>query len=203
MDITVHGKQMDVGEALTTHIEDKIKDICEKYFDHAAFATVTVSKEGHGHNEVKVNIIIKGGKNIDAESEATEFDPYVAFDSAAAKSAKQLRRYKRRLRDHHNRKQHTVEEELMKARNYVLADEQDDEEQTVEHEGEQEPIVIAEMTTSIETLSVSDAVMRMDLANETAYMFRNSKTDNINVVYRRKDGNIGWIDPDNKVGKAA
>lgn len=202
MDITVHGKHLDVGEALTTHIQEKIEDICEKYFDNAAFATITMSKEGHGHNEIKANILIKGGKNIDAESEATEFDPYVAFDSAAAKAAKQLRRYKRRLRDHHNRKHHTVEEELMKARNYVLAD-QPDENDNEEAEGNQEPIVIAEMTTHIETLSVSDAVMRMDLGNEPAYMFRNAKTDNINVVYRRKDGNIGWIDPDNQIAQAA
>lgn len=204
MELTVHGKQMDVGDALRTHVNEKLIDVSEKYFNHTTYATVTFSKEGHGHPRTKAHISIQAGRNILITADGLEADPYVAFDSACAKAAKQLRRYKRKLRDHHEREERTPESEIMKARDYVLAampeEGENDNEQIDDGvwNGE-DPVVIAEMTTSIETMCVSDAVMRLDLSGSPVLMFRNSKTDTLNVVYRREDGNIGWIDPDNQV----
>ncbi len=201
MELTVHGKQIDVGDALRTHVSQKIEDLNSKYFNHTTFATVTFSREGHGHKQTKVHISIQLGKNIMIVADNVAGDPYAAFDSAAEKAAKQLRRYKRRLRDHHERLEQTPESEILKARKFVLAAmpetlEQDNKPEDDAENGE-DPVVIAEMSTDIDTMSVSDAVMRLDLSNKNAMMFRNPANGVINVVYRREDGNIGWIDPEN------
>ena len=198
MELNVHGKQIDVGEALRTHVEDKLEDLNEKYFNHATFATVTFSKEGHGKPRTKAQISIQLGKNIVIVADSTDPDPYASFEAAADKVGKQMRRYKKKLRDHHERLEQTPESEIIKARDYVLAaaPEQDD---TPEHEIEEapdEPLIVAEMTQEIETMSVSEAVMRLDLSSESALMFRNASNNAINMVYRRSDGNIGWVDPE-------
>lgn len=201
MELSVHGKQIDVGEALRTHVSDKLEDLNEKYFNHATFATVTFSKEGHGKPRIKTHINVQLGKNIMVAADSTDPDPYAAFESAANKVGKQMRRYKKKLRDHHDRMELTPEDEMKKARNYVLATaapEQDDAPLTDEREipvGE-DPAVIAEMTTDIGTMSVSDAVMRLDLSGESALLFHNASHNGLNMVYKRSDGNIGWVDPD-------
>jgi len=200
MELNVHGKQIDVGEALRTHVEDKLEDLNEKYFNHATFATVTFSKEGHGKPRIKTHINVQLGKNIMVAADSTDPDPYAAFESAATKVGKQMRRYKKKLRDHHDRMELSPEDEMRKARNYVLAaaPEQDDEPASDVREipvGE-DPAVIAEMTTDIQTMSVSDAVMRLDLSGESALMFYNAGNNAINMVYKRSDGNIGWVDPE-------
>ncbi len=198
MELTVHGKQIDVGDALRTHVTDKIEDLNSKYLNHATFATVTFAPEAH--KQIKTNILFKVGKNITVMADAVEHDPYVSFESAAEKVGKQLRRYKRKLRDHHDRMEQTPEGAVMKARDYILAANEDEPESELAQAGVPEgddPVVIAEMARDIETMSVSDAVMRMDLSGQSALMFRNAKTEGINVVYKRSDGNIGWIDPDN------
>ncbi len=194
MELQVHGKQMNVGDALRTHVADKLIEVDGKYFNHTTYATVTFSKEGHGHPQTRAHISIQLGKNIMVVADATEKDAYVAFDQASEKAAKQIRRYKRKIRDHHEREDQTPESEIIKARKYILAaaPEQDD-----EPEEQAEPAIIAEMSRDIMTLSVSDAVMHMDLTDENAVVFRNKANNNINVVYRRSDGNIGWIDPEN------
>ena len=203
MELTVQGKQIDVGEALRTHVEDKLEDINAKYFDHAAFATVTFSKEGHGHARTKTHIQIQVGKNLMVMSDAVEMDPYVSFEAAAEKAAKQLRRYKRKIRDHHDRMEQTPEEEILKARKYILAatpepaEEQDDEPQDGVPVGD-DPLIIAELTKDILTLSVSDAVMHMELSGGEPVLFRNAANNELNMVYRRADGNVGWVDPSNK-----
>lgn len=202
MELNVHGKQIDVGDALRTHVEDKIEDLNQKYFNHATFATVTFSREGHGHKETKAHISIQLGKNIMVVADATDHDPYASFEAAATKVGKQMRRYKKKLRDHHERQEQTPEEEMVKARDYVLAavPEQDDNPASTETEiphGD-DPVVIAEMTSHIETMSVSDAVMRLDLSGENALLFHNASHERLNMVYRRKDGNIGWVDPNEK-----
>jgi ribosomal subunit interface protein len=192
MELSVHGKQIDVGDALRGHVSDKLEDLNQKYFNHAAFATVTFSREGHGKPRTRAHISIQLGKNIMVVADAVEVDPYVSFENAAEKISKQMRRYKRRLRDHHD---HIEKTDLtsVPARKMVLsaAPEQDTE---AEAEAEN-PVVIAEMQTEILTLSVSDAVMRLDLSDQPALMFRNASNDEINMVYRRVDGNIGWVDP--------
>jgi ribosomal subunit interface protein len=190
MELSVHGKQIDVGDALRGHVSDKLEDLNQKYFNHAAFATVTFSREGHGKPRTRAHISIQLGKNIMVVADAVEVDPYVSFENAAEKISKQMRRYKRRLRDHHD---HIEKSDLVgaPARKMVLsaAPEQDTEAEA------ENPVVIAEMQTEILTLSVSDAVMRLDLSDQPALMFRNASNQEINMVYRRVDGNIGWVDP--------
>lgn len=205
MQLTVQGQKIDVGEALSTHVEEKLEDLNRKYFNHATFATVTFSKEGHGHGQIRAHINIQVGKDILVIGEDTAPDAYAAFDSASEKVGKQMRRYKKRLRDHRDRVEQTPEGEIMKARDYVLAaqpelsDEDHEKDQSTSDEA---PVIVAEMTTDIQTLSVSDAVMRMDLAGEHAMLFRNSQNQELNMVYRRSDGNIGWIDPSINLGNS-
>ena len=202
MQLTVQGKQIDVGESLKTHVEEKLSDVNDKYFNRAIEATVTFSREGHAF--IKTHISIHVGKDIMVMSDAVETDPYVSFDEAAAKVAKQLRRYKKRLRDHHQRLEETPETSFIKARDYVLAtapsnDDKNEKgaeasEDDVAH-GE-DPAVIAELSTSIQSMTVSEAVMRMDLSGQPALLFRNANHDGLNMVYRRSDGNVGWVDPE-------
>ena len=199
MQLTVHGKQIDVGEALRTHVTDKLEDINQKYFNHATDATVTFSKEGHGHGLTKSLIHIRVGKNIMVLADDTEPDPYAAFDKAADKVAKQLRRYKKKLRDHHERLEQSPDLEIIRARDYILASTSEENKEDEIDDGVavgDDPVIIAEMTTDIQTTSVSDAVMRMDLAGQSALLFRNASHNGLNMVYRRADGNVGWVDPE-------
>ena len=115
----------------------------------------------------------------------------LGFDAASDRLEKQLRRYKRRLRDHHNR-QRDAGRAVETARDYVLAPEAEEEEEVQETF---QPVIVAERTTQIDRLSVGEAVMRMDLADVPVLLFRNGGTGSFNVVYRRADGHIGWIDP--------
>ena len=189
MQLTIQGKQLDLGAALRAHVEEKLEDINQKYFNHATYATVTFSREGHGHGLVRTHITISIGKNIMILADAVEGDPYLAFDTALAKVTSQLRRYKNRLRDHHERmERETIE--TIRARDAVVAAEDDE-----RHLNGEDPVIVAEITTDIETLSVPDAVMRMDLSGQSALMFRNAGHGEINMVYRRPDGAIGWVDP--------
>lgn len=200
MELNVHGKQIDVGDALRTHVEGKLEDLNSKYFNHATFATVTFSREGHGKPRTRAHISIQIGKNIMIVADATDQDPYASFEAAADKVGKQMRRYKKKLRDHHERQEASLEDEMRIARNYVLAavPEQDDEPVSEERDIPQgdDPAVIAEMTTEIQTMSVSDAVMRLDLSGESALLFYNANHKGLNMVYKRSDGNIGWVDPE-------
>lgn len=194
MQISVHGKQMDVGEALRDHAQGKIEDINEKYFNHATVANVTFSKEGHGHGMTKTNISIHVSKHISVQGEATDGDPYASFDKAAEKVAKQLRRYKKRLRDHHERLENIPDTDILSARDVVIQAET--EEESGEDKDHGEPLVVAEMATNIQTMTVSEAVMRLDLSGQPAILFRNANHAGLNMVYRREDGNIGWVDPE-------
>ena len=198
MELSVHGKQIDVGDSLREHVEGKLEDLNHKYFNHATFATVTFSKEGHGKPQTRAHISIQIGKNIMIVADATDPDPYASFEAAATKVGKQLRRYKKKLRDHHERLEQTPESEIMKARDYVLAaipEQQNDEPEDDVPHGD-DPAVIAEMSQHIDTMSVSEAVMRLDLSGENALMFRNAKHGGLSMVYKRSDGNIGWVDPE-------
>ena len=199
MEMTVQGKQIDVGEALREHVEEKMSDIDQKYFNHATDATVTFSREGHG-GMFKVIISVHVSKSIMVVTEAVESDPYLAFDSASEKAAKRLRRYKRRLRDHHSRTEKTPEAEMIKASHYTLATQQAEEQDNHEEEADHgdDPAIVAEIKTHIESMSVSEAVMRMELSGQNAFVFRNAKNNRLNVVHMRSDGNVGWIDPEDQ-----
>jgi len=195
MDMTVQGKQMDVGEALTQHVKDKLAEMDLKYFNHATDATVTFSKEGHGTGLFKVIVSFNVGKNIEVVTESVAQDPYAAFDESADKAAKRLRRYKERLRDHKSRTEKSPEAEMMKAKAYTLIQEAMETEDSEEPEAK-DPTIIAEMQTNILKMSISDAVMRMELSGRNALLFRNASNNRLSMVYVRRDGNIGWIEPD-------
>jgi ribosomal subunit interface protein len=191
MQVTVTGKQIDVGDSLRGHATASTIAIVERYFTNATEAHVVFHREG---NDFKAEISVHAGRGLSVQSGATAADPYVAFDGAAERIDKRLRRHKRKLRNHHG---HSGKEDVAAAADYeatayvLAAEERED-----VHEGEGEPLVIAEMRTSIPQLSVSEAVMRLDLTDLPALLFRNSARGNLNVVYRRPDGNVGWIDPD-------
>lgn len=187
MEISVKGKHMNVGEALHDHVGDNLNANVKKYFDRAIDATVMFSREGH---MFRADISVHAGRGMVMQGGATGGDAYTAFDGALARIGKQLRRYKRRLRNHHKGR---GSEELLPAQTYILAAESEDEEVPEEIQ----PTIIAEMSHHIDTLTVGEAVMRMDLADAPVMMFRNSGHGGLNVVYRRSDGNVGWIDPSN------
>lgn len=200
MQLTVQGKQMDVGDALRTHVTERIEDINRKFFNHATDATVTFSKEGHGHGVINSHVQIRVGKNITVMATAEAGDAYGAFEKTAEKVTTQLRKYKNRLRSHHDKMQ-AAENNIMHAADFVIAEDEHDEEFVPSKNAA--PAIIAEMMTPIQTMSVSEAVMRMDLLHQNALLFQNASHGELNLVYRRPDGNVGWIDPSLSIGKAA
>lgn len=183
----ISGKQIDIGEALQTHVKTELDEILEKYGRRPTDAVVVFSKDGHEF-VCETTVHLSSGLKASARGHATEI--YAAFDACCEKMDKQLRRYKRRLKDHH--KDRTDPVELIGASSYILASEQEE----VESEPETlQPVIIAEMETKIPSLSVGEAVMHMELAGAPVMVFKNESNESVNVVYRRDDGNIGWIDP--------
>ncbi len=187
MHYQVTGKQIDIGEALQTHVTDALGSMLEKYAGRPTDANVIFSK--HAHEYVcEATVHLSTGLTAQATGRATEI--YSAFDACAEKMDKQLRRYKRRLKDHH--KERTTPVELSGASSYILAS---SEEGTETEPDTLQPIIVAEMETKIPSLSVGEAVMQMELAGAPVLIFRNERDDALNVVYKRDDGNIGWVDP--------
>jgi ribosomal subunit interface protein len=186
MDIQVNGKQIDVGEVLREHVISRLEERVSKYFDRAVDAHVTFSREAH---MIRVDCSVHAGHDIVMQSHAATDDPHASFDQALDRIEKRLRRYKRRLRNHHQ----VSKEELqpLVAAGYVLAPE----DEATEEPDDLQPVIVAETRMDIPTTTVGGAVMRMDLAEANVVMFRNSAHGRLNVVYRRPDGNIGWIDP--------
>lgn len=186
MDISITGKNMDVGESLTSHVQDHLAQSVTKYFSQAIDANVNFSKVSNG---LRADITVHPGpRGLTIQGGNESADAYGAFDGALEHITKQLRRYKRRLTDHHKNRDHG---DIVLAQQYVMEPEPDSEEVPVDGQ----PAIIAEMPTEIESLTVGQAVMRMDLADQPVIMFRNSASGSLNVVYRRPDGNVGWIDP--------
>ena len=187
MQLSISGKQTDVGDALRSHVEVGLNGTVEKYFDRAIEAHVVFSKAGPS---IRSDISVHVGRGIILQGHAEAGDHYAAFDAASDHIAKRLRRYKSRIRDHHRNQDG---EGRQVAQQYVLSAEADDAEP--EPVNGDNPIVIAESSTEIVTSSVSEAVMLMDLANAPAMMFRNRAHGGLNMIYRRADGNVGWVDP--------
>ncbi len=197
MQISVTGKQVDVGDALRRHVETTLESLLGKYFRTAIEAHAVFAREAH---LICADLSLHVGRGMVVNSSAAAADHYVAFDAAGERLAKQLRRYKRRLRDYHGKARPAAERPEM-ARAFVLApiDEEADEDAgpgAAAGDGAA-PVVIAEMSTELPQLTVGEAVMRMDLADAPVLLFRNRSHGELNVVYRRGDGNIGWIDPAN------
>lgn len=185
MQLQVSGKQVETSEALNTYVEDRLTTGIEKYFSNPIDGHIVFSRDGHGF---RADASVHVGHGIHVQSHASGNDVYAAFDSAAGRLEKQLRRYKRRLRNHHGKHKPSMDG-IEAAKSYILASEEEDSEEN------DNPIVIAESKTDILTMTVGEAVMRLDLANDPVRLFRNSAHGVLNVVYRRADGNIGWIDP--------
>jgi ribosomal subunit interface protein len=197
MQLTLTGKQTEIGEALRQHVENTLGSILDKYFKTAIEAHVVVSKEAY-RSRAEISIHIGRGIVVNARAAASE--AYAAFDAGAERLAKQLRRYKRRLRDHHAKPRESAAALGERVTDYVLApigDEGEAEGEEPEMDGANgAPAVIAEMSTELPMLTVGEAAMRMDLAEASVLLFRNRSHGELNLVYRRTDGNIGWIDPE-------
>lgn len=187
MRIVITGKQIDVGDALRSHVEDRLEVGVTKYFDRAIDAHVVFSRQGP---LFRADCSVHVGAGINVQSHAELDEIYASFDVAAERVEKRLRRYKRRLRNHHK----MPLGETLPAQSYVIAAETEDAEEP-EEAVEFQPVIVAEASTEIASLTVGEAVMRMDLASLPAMMFRNRAHGGLNVVFRRPDGNIGWIDP--------
>jgi ribosome hibernation promoting factor len=184
----VSGKNIDIGEALRARINQRIADATAKYFDGGFSGHVTIGKDGFGF---RTECVIHLDSGIVLEADAMAADAYASADQAAMRLEKRLRRYKRRLRDHQVARGNDRERGAVDAQSYVIAaPEHDDEEVT-----QWNPVIIAESTTALKRLSVSDAVMELDLTGVPVVVFRHAGHGRVNLVYRRADGHIGWIDP--------
>lgn len=211
MRVQVAGRQMDVGEALRTRIQEEIDGHISRFFNRATDAHVTVGKNGVG---VEVDCHLNLASGISLQSQGHGEDAHTAFSEALARLEKRVRRYKRRLRNHHADNKSPLPAESASA--YVLAplEEENDADEALADEVLDEapaglvngaeivegdvggPLVIAETKVSVRTMTVSTAVMQLDLAEAPALLFRNAAHGGLNLVYRRPDGNVGWVDPE-------
>jgi len=187
MQYQISGKQIDIGSALQDQVRTTFDELATKYAGRPTDTNIVFSKDAH---EFVCEATLHLSTGLTAQAKAHSPEIYAALDACAEKMDKQLRRYKRRLKDHHREREHPVE--LLAGASYILA--------SPEHSDESEPetlqpMVIAEMETTIPSLTVGEAVMQMEIAGAPVVVFRNEGSDGINVVYRRDDGNIGWIDP--------
>lgn len=183
----ISGKQINIGTALQTHVKTELDEVIQKYAERPTDALVIFSKSAH---EFACEATVHLSTGLTATAKAKDTEIYAAFNSCCAKMEKQLRRYKRRLKDHH--KDRTQPVELFSGSSYIISS--DDGLNQLEPETLQ-PIIVAEMEAKTLSLSVGEAVMQMELAGAPVLVFRNESKDGVNVVYRRDDGNIGWIDP--------
>lgn len=189
MSIQITGKNLDIGEALRTFIQERMDQIIDKYLGRDVGGHVRVQKE---HNTFRTSCFIKLRSGLTLESTGDSEDAYSSATLSFEKLDKRLRRYKRRLKNHHHDTNHTDIFTSGHPAVDFLVESRDDEEQA---EVEDAPVIVAETKMVVPDLSVSDAVMQMDLAEQPVLVFRNASHGNVNVVYRRTDGNIGWIDP--------
>ena len=189
MPFRVSGKNIDIGEALRIRITERIAEATTKYFDGGYSGHVTVGKEGFGF---RTECAIHLDSGITLEAEALAADAYASADQAASRIEKRLRRYKRRLRDRQAARVdgNVHEEPAVDAQSYVIAAPDQDEVTT-----DINPVIIAETTTALKRLSVSEAVMELNLTGAPVVVFRHAGHGRVNLVYRRSDGHIGWIDP--------
>lgn len=187
MDIRVSGHQVDTGEALQSHVEKRLGSIADKYFSKALSSHATFGRAPHDGFTSDIVMHVMQGLVLKGRGEAQ--DAHVALDRAAERIEKQLRRYMRRLQDRHEQSAHAVREEEAA---YTVFDGGNYNEEIPPPEA---PVIVAEMSVDIPESTVSDAVMLMDLRNTPALLFKNTGTGRHNMVYRREDGTIGWVEP--------
>ena len=184
----ISGRQIDIGQALQTHVRSELDAILEKYAQRPTDAAIVFSRAGHEF-VCESEVHLSTGMSVQARGRAAEI--YAAFDLCGERMDKQLRRYKRRLKNHPRAQKDPVVD-AMTAASYVLAAEEGEEEPD-----SLQPIIIAETRTHVPRLSVGEAVMQMELRGANALVFRKDEDGALNVVYRREDGNVGWVDPSN------
>jgi len=196
MSIRVSGKSISVGEALRGRVSERTEEVLRKYFDGNYSGHITFSKDGFGFR-TDCALHLDSGVTLEAESNAA--DAYASADQALAQIEKRLRRYKSRLKDRSERKAHAaaaalaeLDTSVLKVPSYVIeapgADGEDE-------ETAYSAVIIAEATTSLKRLSVSEAVMELDLTGAPVIVFQHGSSGRVNIIYRRPDGNVGWIDP--------
>ncbi|CAN7289265.1 ribosome-associated translation inhibitor RaiA [Rhizobium sp. LjRoot98] len=188
MSVRVSGKHMEIGETFRLRIEDQIEQAVTKYFDGGYSSQVTVEKSGSRFS-ADCKIHLDSGAALQASGEAN--DPQAAFDAASERIAKRIRRYKRKLKDHHNGNGHAGFAEVA----YTVMDSVPDEDD--ELPDNYAPTIVAESSKQLKTMSVANAVMALDMTDDPVLMFRSPGNEQLNIVYRRNDGNIGWIDAAN------
>jgi ribosomal subunit interface protein len=190
MSFRVSGKNIDVGEALRERISARVAEALGKFFDGGYSGHATIDKDGFGFR-TECALHLDSGITLHADAQAA--DPYESADQAAMRIEKRLRRYKNRLKEHHVRNHKIAESAVaISAPSYVIA--------APEHDSEDEvttfnPVIIAESTTALKRFSVSEAVMELDFTGAPVVVFRHAGHGRINLVYRRADGHIGWMDP--------
>lgn len=191
MQILITGKHMDLGDALRSRIENGLEAAVSKYFNRSGDARVFVSQQGP-FVEVDCNVHLPSGIILQSTGKAE--DPYAALENSLDKMEKRVRRYKRRLKDHHAgapapMPTEPASESVFMVNGHDTSDED-------EPEGADDtPLTVAETSVTIRTMSVSEAVMQLELQEVPALMFRNAGHEGLNMVYRRSDGHIGWVDP--------
>ncbi len=190
MPFRVSGKNIDLGEVLRSRINARVAEATAKYFDGGFSGHVTIGKEGPGF---RTECVIHLDSGIVLEADAVAADAYASANQAAERLEKRLRRYKRRLKDHQAAARgdgNALDAALVDAASYIIS--------APEHEdevAEWNPVIIAESTTVLKRMSVSDAVMELDMRGTAVVVFRHALHGRVNLVYRRADGHIGWIDP--------
>jgi len=190
MKLRISGKHMEIGDAFRGRIEARIAELVAKYFDGGYSGRVTVEKSGFRFS-ADCAIHLDTGMELQATGEAQE--PTLAFDTAADRFEKRLRRYKRRLKSHANGVGNNGVDSMATDIAYtVVAPVADEDEEVPE---DYAPAIVAESTVALKTMSVANAVIELDAKDSPVFVFRNAGNDQVNIVYRRSDGNIGWIDP--------
>ncbi|WP_426530309.1 ribosome hibernation-promoting factor, HPF/YfiA family [Bradyrhizobium sp. McL0615] len=190
MTLRISGKSISVGEALRSRVSERTDEVLRKYFDGNYSGHITLSKDGFGFR-TDCSLHLDSGITLEADSNAT--DAYASADQALVMIEKRLRRYKSRLKDRSARKTYAANAALadIDAPSYVIeAPAESDEEVTT-----YSPVIIAEATTSLKRLSVSEAVMELDLTGAACIVFQHGSSGRVNIIYRRADGNVGWVDP--------
>jgi ribosomal subunit interface protein len=191
MTIRVSGKSISVGEALRDRVSARTDEVLRKYFDGNYSGHLTLSKDGFGF---RTDCALHLDSGVTLEADSTAADAYASADQALARIEKRLRRYKSRLKDRSARKAHATAAALaeLDIPSYVIEAPATDADDDV---AAYNPVIIAESTTSLRSLSVSEAVIELDLTGAPVMVFRHGSTGRVNVIYRRADGNVGWIDP--------
>lgn len=187
MSLQITGKNLDVGAPLREHISDRVTHTVEKYIGTLLSGHVLLEKE-RSQFITDCSIVLNSGLKL--QSHGIADDAYVSADLAVEKLEKRIRRYKSRLKKHHGANPQKTDN-IQVVRDYVVQSGEDDAEEIDENN----PIIIAEKEATIEELSVREAVMRLDVSNNSFLIFKNARDRQINIVYQRDDGNIGWIDP--------